>query len=383
MVQNVFHLLFQTLSATWGLFLDASPYILFGILVAGLLRMFLSPENVARHLGKGRIGPVIKASLLGIPLPLCSCGVLPTAVSLRKQGAGKGATLAFLISTPETGVDSIAISWALLDPIMTVARPIVAFLTATFAGIAQNIFGFPEEDQVLGKIDQACPADGCCDGGDCDPAEHVKHHSLPEKLVGGVRYAFGDLWGDIAGWFALGMLLAGLITVIVPEELIISILGGGVGSMVLMLVLGVPLYICATASTPIAAALILKGVSPGAALVFLLVGPATNIAGITVLTGLLGKRAVAIYLGSIAALSVLAGLILDRIYLLSGIRAEAVAGQAADLIPSSLQFASAIVLLCVSAKPIFRSILLLFRKKPGRLDEAPPPDCSCGGNCGG
>jgi len=323
----------------------------------------------------------LKASLLGVPLPLCSCGVLPSAVSLRKQGAGKGATLAFLISTPETGIDSIAVSWALLDPIMTVARPLVAFLTATFAGTMQNIMEPPAEDPGPERVDGKGPVGPLSGERERDPDQDRRHPG--RILLEGVRYAFGELWGDIAGWFAAGMLLAGLITVLVPEDLITSVLGGGIGAMLLMLLLGVPLYICATASTPIAAALILKGVSPGAALVFLLVGPATNIAGITVLTGILGRRAVAAYLGSIAAISVLAGLILDRVYQAFGIRAEAAAGQAADLVPFPIQVASAIVLLCVSAKPIYRAVTGLFRKKLGGEGQEGAPACRCGGDCEG
>jgi len=371
----------RVFSSTLNLFLDASPYILFGILIAGLLRMFLSTDYIVRNLGNGRVLPVVKASLLGIPLPLCSCGVLPAAASLRKQGASKGATTAFLISTPESGIDSIAISWALLDPLMTVARPVVAFVTALVAGISESLFGRPEEYES-GEIDRNCPVDACCDGTDCDPIEHTRHHPLHEKLAVGLKYAFGELWDDLAGWFAVGMILAGFITALVPDDIVASALGGGIWAMLFMLVLGVPLYICATASTPIAAALILKGVSPGAALVFLLVGPATNIAALSVLVGLLGKRAVALYLGSIAAVSVVAGLTLDWIYMTSGISAEAMAGQAARIIPLPVQYASAVLLFAISVKPLHRSILGWTKKMqlPGK--EPAASGCGCGDKCG-
>ena len=128
-------LFIKILSASWELLLDASIYIIFGMIIAGLLRTFLSTEYVARHLGKGRFLPVLKAALLGIPIPLCSCGVMPAAAALKKQGASNGATIAFLISTPESGVDSISISYALLDPIMTIARPVAAFVSAVVAGV--------------------------------------------------------------------------------------------------------------------------------------------------------------------------------------------------------------------------------------------------------
>jgi len=370
----------QILIETWHLLLDSSPYILFGIMVAGLLKMFLSTDYVVRNLGEGRVMPVIKASLLGIPIPLCSCGVLPAAASLRKQGASKGATTAFLISTPESGVDSIAVSWALLDPVMTVARPVVAFVTATIAGLAESLLG--EKERVAEReVDNSCSVDGCCDGNGCDPVDHSNHHTFGEKVTTGMKYAFGELWGDLAGWFAVGLLLAGAVTALVPEQLITSALGGGLASMLIMLVVGVPLYICATASTPIAAALILKGVSPGAALVFLLVGPATNIASLTVLTGLLGKRSVAIYLVSIAGVSVAAGLLLDLFYSVAGISAQASVGQAAEMVPVYVKFAAALLLGVISIRPLAASYRGLIKKvRPARY-AAESTDCGCGDSC--
>ena len=363
------------LKETFSLLLDASPYILFGILVAGLLRMFLSTDYVSRNLGEGRFRSVFKAAVLGIPIPLCSCGVLPAAASLRKQGANKGATTAFLISTPESGVDSIAVSWALLDPIMTVARPVVAFVTAFLAGISQNILdGVRWEEKV--EADNSCAVDGCCDGTDCEPAVHSNHHTPGEKLAAGMRYAFGELWGDLAVWFGAGLILAGIISALLPDDLVATYLGGGLTAMLLMLVTGVPLYICATASTPIAAALVLKGVSPGAALVFLLVGPATNIASLSVLTGMLGRKAVGVYLGSIAVVSVSAGLVLDLIYGMSGITAKAAVGQAAEIIPVPAQYVSAAVLILLSIKPISDSITT----RAARIwsQGSPAADCACG-----
>jgi uncharacterized membrane protein YraQ (UPF0718 family) len=290
----------------WRLLLESSLYVIFGLVVSGLLRVFLNPESVARQLGRGKFKSVFKAAFLGIPLPLCSCGVLPAAVSLRKQGANTGATTAFLISTPESGVDSLAITYALLDPLMTIARPIAAFTTATAAGIAENTLNPPKNVDAV-AADLTCPVDACCDGINCPPEEHKRHHTLKEKIMAGFRYALTDVWGDMAGWFLLGILLAGVITALIPDEILIRYLGGGVSSMFLMLAVGIPLYICATASTPVAAALILKGVSPGAALVFLLAGPATNVTSLTVLWGTLGKRATVIYLTAICLSAVSSG----------------------------------------------------------------------------
>jgi hypothetical protein len=314
-------------------------------------------------------------------------------VSLRKQGATKGATTAFLISTPESGVDSIALTYALMDPLMAVARPVSAFLTAFAAGAAENLLGERQPGQDF-VPDLSCPVDGCCDGVGCDPRVHRRHHGFAEKLRAGLRFAFVDLWGDIAAWFFLGLLLAGLITALVPEDFFGRHLGAGLPAMLLMLAVGIPLYICASASTPIAAALILKGVSPGVALVLLLAGPATNMASLTVLAGVLGKRATAVYLGAIAVCSVLLGLGLDALYAALGISARAVAGQAGELFPAGLQWAAAAGVLAISSKPLARAFGSLFgrlRRAVGPAGRRPPsgagepvpgsgsPPASCGG----
>lgn len=348
---------------SWHLLLEASVYILFGMLVGGLLKVFLNPSFVADHLGKGKFSSVIKAALFGIPIPLCSCGVLPAAASLKRQGANNGATTAFLISTPESGVDSMAITYALLDPIMTVARPVSAFITAVAAGITENLLHTQKEEDWEKVIDRSCPIDNCCDGHDCSPEEHARHHSFGEKIWSGIKFAVDDLWGDLAGWFFAGLLLAGVIAVLIPEELMIQYLGGGLHSMLIMLLVGIPMYICATASTPIAAALILKGVSPGAALVFLLVGPATNVTSLSVLFGLLGKRATAIYLIMLSLFAVLSGLVVDMIYNNFGVSASVIAGQAGEVIPYWLQFVGALIVILLSIKPLYLFFRNIFYKK--------------------
>ncbi len=358
---------------SWRLLREASIYVLFGLLVAGMLRVFINPGAVAHHLGRGRFVSVFKAALLGIPIPLCSCGVLPAAASLKKQGANNGATIAFLISTPESGVDSIALTYALLDPLMTIARPVAAFATAAAAGLSENLFG---QEGVDNRVipDLSCPVDGCCDGLECPPEVHNTHHPLSEKLRSGFGFALHELWNDIALWFLMGLLLAGLIATLIPAEIMTRYLGGGLPAMLIMLAAGIPMYICATASTPIAAALILKGVSPGAALVFLLAGPATNITSLTVLWGILGKRATAIYLAAIAMLAVASGLVLDRIYSFLGLSAEAIVGQAAEVIPDWAQILGAITLLALSIRPLYRAVRsrLLTRK-----ESTCGPACHC------
>jgi hypothetical protein len=285
--------------------------------------------------------------------------VLPAAVTLQKQGANKGAVTSFMISTPESGIDSIAITYALLDPIMTVARPVVAFFTAAIAGVAENLLE-KSGSHTQAHPDLTCPVDQCCDGINCRPEDHKRHHSVAEKLGAGVRYAFTDFWNDLAGWFFIGLLAAGLIAVLIPEEMVKTYLGSGLPAMLFMLAVGIPLYICATASTPIAAALILKGVSPGAALVFLLAGPATNIAALTVMAGIIGKRATAIYLVAIAVSTVVFGLILDQVYSALGVSAQAVASGTATNIPEWIEVAGALTL-------ILLSLPLLCRKTRGAM----------------
>ena len=349
------------LAASWAMLREAAPYMLFGLLVAGVLKVLLPASTVARHLGRGRFLPVFKAALFGIPLPLCSCGVLPAAQSLRRRGANRGATSAFLISTPETGVDSIAITYALMDPLMTVARPLAAFAAAVAAGLAQNVLGSrsgdtDEDDAPRAGADQAPPRSGTWLG----------------KGREAVRYAMGELWDDIAGWFVLGLLVAGVITALLPGDLMTRHLGGGLAPMLLMAVVGVPLYICATASTPIAASLVLKGLSPGAALVFLLVGPATNAAALTVLLKVLGRRGVAIYLAAIILVGLSAGLLLDQLYLGLGLTASAAVGKAAEVIPAWVEVAGAVALAGLSFRTLAR--WLAARRAQGASRPAADPD---------
>ncbi len=346
------------LIAVWDLLAESALYVLFGLLIGGLLKVFLSPGFVARHLGTGRYLSVLKSALLGIPMPLCSCGVLPAAASLKRQGANNGATTAFLVSTPETGVDSMAITYALLGPIMTIARPLAAFAAAAVAGLSENLFGDPSDREIT--PDLSCPVDGCCDGVDCPAREHAHHHSLIEKLRAGVRFAYGQVWADLVGWFFVGMALAGVIAVVIPDDVMSTYLGGGIGSMLLMLAVGIPIYICATASTPIAATLILKGVSPGTALVFLLAGPATNVTSISVLIGLLGRRAAGIYLASIAVVAVAAGLALDGVLVAFGLSVTATMGAAEEIFPAWLQAVGAVILISLSIRPLWRILRARF-----------------------
>jgi len=357
-------MLLGILDAAWHMFQQSAVYMLFGFLIAGILYAFVKTEKISRYLGKGNVRSVVLAALVGIPLPLCSCGVVPAAAALKKQGASKGATLSFLISTPETGVDSIPITYALLDPVVTVIRPISAFITATVAGIAENFYGRKEvaAPAVL-KQPAAC---SCCCGSGPESIEGLPQKvSTRDKMATGLKYAFVELLGDIGPWFILGIFLAGLISYLLPARFADAYLGNPFLAMPLMLIVGLPMYVCATSSTPIAAALILKGLSPGAALVFLLAGPATNMASLSMVSKLMGKRSLAIYLGAISICALTLGFLTDMVYSTLGISARGVAGQAAELFPESVEFAAAMVL----ALLIVYSLLKGFRKSES---------CACG-----
>ncbi|MBU1611626.1 MAG: SO_0444 family Cu/Zn efflux transporter [Proteobacteria bacterium] len=306
--------------ASWDVLLESAPYMLFGFAMAGLLKAFVPANVVERHLGRSGFANVLKAALFGVPLPLCSCGVVPAAAGLRKQGASKGATAAFLISTPESGVDSVAISYALLDPLMTLLRPLAAFFTATLAGVMVN--SLEQEGDAAPELKAApCSGPGCgCTATACDlPEAAPTQPPVLRRALSGLAYAFDDLLVDIGVWFLVGVVLAGAITALVPDTFIESNLGSGFLPMLLMLVAAVPMYVCATSSTPIAAALALKGISPGAALVFLLAGPATNAASIAMVAKILGRRVTAIYLGAIVVSSLSLGMLVNWLYLRLGL----------------------------------------------------------------
>ena len=338
------------LAECWEILAESAPYVLFGFFAAGVLKALLPEEAVARHLGKNSAASVLKASLLGIPLPLCSCGVIPAAVGLRRQGASKGASAAFLVSVPETGVDSIAITWALLDPVMTVVRPVASFITATVTGLLIN--RLPEDAPEPTGTGSRKDAGSCGCAATCSEAENSPEIRtlLGRRLRNGLAYAFGELLGDIGKWLLLGIAIAGVIAYFVPDDFFTRYLGSELLSLLIMLVVGIPLYICASASTPVAAALVLKGLSPGAALVFLLAGPATNAATITVVTRYFGRAATIIYLGSIALCSLALGWLTNRLYAWSGLditRWVSEVGAAAD---SPMMVTAALVLLLLLAR---------------------------------
>jgi len=351
--------LLQVALEIWSILQEASAYLLLGFVLAGGLAVLVPAGTLMRLFRAGRIRSVLWASAIGTPLPLCSCGVLPTALGLARQGATRGATVSFLISTPETGVDSIALSWALLDPIMTVFRPVAAFLTAVVAGIATNLWGVPH-----GAAAEAGgpPAAEAAPGAELGPDVHLPRggaEASPRQHAARLRrvftYAFRDLLDEMAHWLVLGIVLAAIVAVLLPASLIERYLGGGFSTMLAMLLIGIPIYTCASASTPIAAALVLKGLNPGAALVFLLSGPATNVGTIVVLLKFLGRRVVAIYLASIAVVSLLAGYALNWIYARWEVNPAATFGKAGGFVPEPVKIAAAVVLTGLLISSLWRT----------------------------
>ncbi|MCG3196086.1 MAG: SO_0444 family Cu/Zn efflux transporter [Candidatus Omnitrophica bacterium] len=323
----------------WGISLEAGPYLALGFGIAAILHRYVKPEWMVGLLGKGKIRSTVTAAAVGVPLPLCSCSVVPTAIAIQKKGASRGATLAFLISTPETGVDSISITYGMMGPVMAVARPLAALFSAIGAGLLLE--ALPEkkhaEEPPKEPVKSCCASKtasesvsschtepkeeaSCCHAGGHAQEVQIEPRPHMEPVMGGFS-AFRELQGlwrsflmlfdDIAVWIAVGLILSALVGILLPADTLTSDLGRGWKGMALALVIGLPMYVCATASTPLALVLMQKGLSAGAALVFLLVGPATNIGTIGIVSKMLGKRGVVCYLISIITVAILFGMALD------------------------------------------------------------------------
>lgn len=300
-----------------------APYILFGLLFAGILHELVPDTIVTKHLGNESVASVIKSTLFGIPLPVCSCGVIPLATSIKKSGASKGATMSFLISTPITGVDSILATYGIFGWAFTLYRALTSMVIAVVAGILTNLFDKEEEvpkalfsTAGAGGFSMAPPSPkkeqegSCCSGGSCCDSKEKKSFSA----AAAIRYAFVTLLGDIAKPLFWGLIIGAVITAAIPQNLSDILVEYSWLSYLIVIAIAVPMYVCATASLPIAAALMLSGVSAGAAFVFLSAGPATNTVTIGVVKKMLGTKSLYIYLGTIVAGSVLFGLGLDYIF---------------------------------------------------------------------
>ena len=332
-----------------SILLEMSPYLILGFFFAGVLHLMFPEKKVMKYLGGNNFSSVLNASLLGVPLPLCSCGVIPTGLSFYKHGASKPSTVSFLISTPQTGIDSIMVTWSLLGLPFAFIRPIVAFATGLFGGMLTK---------KITANDNAEP--------DAIPGSQADIPSgfLP-KAKELFRYPFVDFMQEMAGWLVTGILIAALISVIVPDNFFADKLPGSFAGMILMLVVAIPVYICATASVPIAAVLILKGLSPGAALVLLMAGPATNAATITMIGKVMGKKALISYLLAIIAGALAAGTIIDYLLPAQWFSLSIHAGHLShnhEILPLWLKTASAVILAALIINAL--ALKYLFTRKP-------------------
>ena len=280
----------------WQILLELAPSLLLGLFIAGLIHVYVPASAVHRRLSRPDLASTVRASLLGVPLPLCSCGVIPTALGLRKSGASPGATTSFMISTPQTGVDSILVSAAFLGWPFAVFKLVAAFITGVIGGVLVNRFTpAPAATEAAGATD-------------LDPAGRDR------GVVGAVRYAVLDLLGAIDLWLIGGILVAALITTLVPANFVVDQpWASGLVGMLVVLAISLPLYVCTTASVPIAASLIAAGMPAGSALVFLMAGPATNVATIGAVYRTLGLRVLGLYLGTVIVMSLGFGLLFDRL----------------------------------------------------------------------
>ena len=313
------HLLLDLLDAGWSLTAQMAPYLLLGFLAAGLLHAFIPEKYITRLLGSASVWSVLKGALIGIPLPLCSCGVLPVASSLRASGAKKAPTLSFLITTPVTGVDSMLATWSLMGWIFMVARIAASFVIGMLAGISSLLLDREQEDPLAALFRKPAMVPGCSHCAaiavGAAPADESKtaFDRVKQKLGTALTYGLSDLPRDMAGSVLLGLLLGGLLSAAIPPDFLGRHVGGGLGGILAAVAIGIPLYVCATGSIPIAAALMLKGLSPGAGLAFLIAGPATNMVALATVWKMMGRKSVAIYLSAVFVGATGLGWLFDRL----------------------------------------------------------------------
>ncbi len=338
----------QYLDALANLTMEMAPYLLLGFLFAGILYGWFPKKKVYKYLGKPNSASVINAALIGIPLPLCSCGVIPTGISFYNSGASKGSSVSFLISTPQTGVDSAMVTYSLLGLPMAIIKPIIALFTGFLGGFLTNKF---DRDHELN-----------------DNMANAENGAADRSLKGMLRYAFVEFLEDIAKWLVLGLALAALIEILVPESFFTSYLGNEYLEMLLIMVAAIPLYVCATGSVPIAAILMLKGLSPGAAIVFLMAGPATNAATMTVIGNVFGRRTLVLYLSSIIAGAYMFGIMvnefLPREWFLNPLAQFHAGPHEHGFLPHWLEIGSSLLLVGLILYALYNKYIAKYFKKP-------------------
>ena len=329
--------------------LSAAPWLLLGLVIAGLIKALMPEHLLQRWMGGRGLGSILRAAVIGMPLPLCSCGAIHTALALHRGGAGRGPTTSFLISTPGVGVDSMLITSVLLGPLMALARVLGALVTAIVTGI---LVGFTGQT----ALPKSTPVSSCCASKGADDGHAHAHATESTGVIAGLKYAFSDLLDDISSWMFAGLFLAGVLVTFVPPETLVGF-SGGLLALILMAVIGIPLYICATAATPVAAGLLLAGISPGMALVFLLAGPVTSLATLAILRREFGSQALAVYLVSILLVTVLIGWVFDQGLAMTGWDPVQQANQVQELLPASVEWLALGALVLFSIRPMRKRLL--------------------------
>lgn len=328
----------EYINSFYSLYIGMAFYMMLGLVMVAMIKIFVSPQMIMKYIGGNNLKSIVVASAIGVPLPLCSCGVLPTAIEIRKSGANIGASTAFLISTPQTGVNNIIATYGMMGIFMAIYRPIAAFVSGIIGGLITGFFD--KNNKKLIKTEET--AHSCCSHNEVVKAETccsnakagVEDINCPSckektqediawslKVKNSFKYAFGAFVGDIAVPFLVGVAIAALISVLIPDDFFLRYgINNSLVMMILMIIIGLPMYICSTSSIPIAIALIMKGISPGAAFVFLFVGPVTNIASIILLSKTWGLKPTVAYIVSVIIMSILFGLLLDFILNITNIQ---------------------------------------------------------------
>jgi uncharacterized membrane protein YraQ (UPF0718 family)/copper chaperone CopZ len=328
------NIIIEIVKESINLWFEVAFYLLLGMVIAGVLHLFLGKQFISRHLGRGGVSSIAKSTLLGIPLPVCSCGVIPLASSLEKEGAHKSSVLSFLVSTPTTGVDSILATYSLMGGLFAIFRPLGSLLAGIIVGVLDYSFG--------GKKSKPSAR----------PIHSHENITSVLKWKEFVRYSFSEIPQDIGKWLIIGTLLGGTISVLIPNELFSQYITPPFDFVVALLT-GIPLYVCATGSIPVASSLIQKGFSPGAALIFLIVGPATNVITLSFVRAKLGRKSFYLYLASITAVALGLGVVFNHFWALLGNNPEFIKG-AGKMLSFEFKLISGIILFGIIAKPLFR-----------------------------
>lgn len=272
-----------------------------GFLFAGIFKAFIPPEALFKHLGEKGLKTVLMVTLIGIPLPLCSCGVIPTGIAIYRQGASKAATLAFFIATPATTITTILLVWGMLGWKFMVAEVLASFGIALITGILSQTLLKEAPRGENTSFQTGRHTFHLREVSTCEECQQEFKARVKEVF----HYGFVKMIDEIGIYLLIGLIGAGVISALIPTGMIGYYLGSGILPILVIVLIATPMYICSTASVPFAAALISKGFHPAAGLVFLIAGPATNLSTVLAIAKSMDKRTATLYLGSIILLSIL------------------------------------------------------------------------------